>query len=184
MTLRPETMHQLLFTFSPRGIPDGYRYMHGFGSHTFKLVNKNSEQFYCKFHFKVGSQQIKLNIISTSCHNFILLDQPRSSQPVPTKSLTVVWQWPWLCSSRPIQCHCSWRVPFMDPFHPSHDIWAGWILPLEPFWHDKSLASGRVPIDPCWKSCAGSQSSQPFCWSGADGLLPGSHDSWHWSKPR
>ncbi|BFZ09856.1 hypothetical protein BsWGS_12895 [Bradybaena similaris] len=54
MSLRPETVHQTLFMFSDRGIPDGYRYMNGYGSHTFKLVNKNDEAFFCKFHFKTN----------------------------------------------------------------------------------------------------------------------------------
>lgn len=52
LSLRPESIHQVLFLFSDRGIPDGYRHMHGFGSHTFKVVNKNEEAFYVKFHFK------------------------------------------------------------------------------------------------------------------------------------
>lgn len=37
--------------FSDRGTPDGYRHMHGFGSHTFRWVNKNGEAFWVKFHF-------------------------------------------------------------------------------------------------------------------------------------
>jgi catalase len=36
---RPETIHMIMRTFSDLGIPDGYRKMDGFGSHTFKLVN-------------------------------------------------------------------------------------------------------------------------------------------------
>ncbi|KAF7270927.1 hypothetical protein GWI33_016136 [Rhynchophorus ferrugineus] len=51
-TLRPESMHQWLFLFSDRGIPDGFRHMNGYGSHTFKLVNKNGDYVYCKFHYK------------------------------------------------------------------------------------------------------------------------------------
>ncbi|XP_066107357.1 catalase [Saccopteryx bilineata] len=51
-SLRPESLHQVSFLFSDRGIPDGHRHMHGFGSHTFKLVNGNGEAFYCKFHHK------------------------------------------------------------------------------------------------------------------------------------
>lgn len=53
ISLRPETTHQLSFLFSDRGTPDGYRYMNGHGSHTFKLVNAQGEAVYCKFHFKV-----------------------------------------------------------------------------------------------------------------------------------
>lgn len=43
---------QVSFLFSDRGIPDGYRHMNGYGSHTFKLVNANGEAVYCKFHYK------------------------------------------------------------------------------------------------------------------------------------
>lgn len=53
-TLREESIHQVLFLFSDRGIPDGYRHMHGFGSHTFKVVNARNEAFYAKFHFKTN----------------------------------------------------------------------------------------------------------------------------------
>jgi catalase len=52
MTLRPETLHQCLFLFSDRGIPDGYRHMNGYGSHTFKLVNAHGVPHYVKFHYK------------------------------------------------------------------------------------------------------------------------------------
>ena len=52
ITLRPETTHQVSFLFSDRGIPDGFRHMNGYGSHTFKLVNAQGEAVYCKFHYK------------------------------------------------------------------------------------------------------------------------------------
>ncbi|KAK3773371.1 hypothetical protein RRG08_023249 [Elysia crispata] len=52
ISLRPETTHQVSFLFSDRGTPDGYRHMNGYGSHTFKLVNKEGKAFYCKFHCK------------------------------------------------------------------------------------------------------------------------------------
>ena len=58
ITLRHETVHQVSFLFSDRGIPDGYRHMNGYGSHTFKTVNSTGEAFYVKWHFKT-SQGIK-----------------------------------------------------------------------------------------------------------------------------
>uniref|UniRef100_A0AAQ4QYU6 Catalase n=1 Tax=Gasterosteus aculeatus aculeatus TaxID=481459 RepID=A0AAQ4QYU6_GASAC len=51
-SLRPESLHQVSFLFSDRGLPDGFRHMNGYGSHTFKLVNADGEPLYCKFHFK------------------------------------------------------------------------------------------------------------------------------------
>jgi len=52
ISLRPETTHQVMFLFSNRGTPNGYRHMNGYGSHTFKLVNSDNEYCWCKFHFK------------------------------------------------------------------------------------------------------------------------------------
>ncbi|XP_002738841.1 catalase, partial [Saccoglossus kowalevskii] len=52
ITLRPESTHQVSFLFSNRGTPNGYRHMNGYGSHTFKLVNKDGNPVYCKFHYK------------------------------------------------------------------------------------------------------------------------------------
>jgi catalase len=40
------------FLFSDRGTPDGYRFMNGYGSHTFKNINEQGEAFYVKYHFK------------------------------------------------------------------------------------------------------------------------------------
>uniref|UniRef100_A0A665UGR3 Catalase n=1 Tax=Echeneis naucrates TaxID=173247 RepID=A0A665UGR3_ECHNA len=56
-SLRPECLHQVSFLFSDRGLPDGYRHMNGYGSHTFKLVNADGERVYCKFHYKVWSHK-------------------------------------------------------------------------------------------------------------------------------
>jgi catalase len=51
-SLSPESLHQVTILFSDRGTPNGYRYMDGFSSHTFSLVNQNNELFYVKWHFK------------------------------------------------------------------------------------------------------------------------------------
>ncbi|XP_069688460.1 catalase-like [Periplaneta americana] len=52
ISLRPESTHQVMFLFSDRGIPDGFRHMNGYGSHTFKAVNDKNEAVYVKFHYK------------------------------------------------------------------------------------------------------------------------------------
>ncbi|XP_035719813.1 catalase-like [Vespa mandarinia] len=54
ISLRPESTHQILFLFSDRGIPDGYRHMNGYGSHTFKMLNAYNNMVYCKFHYKTN----------------------------------------------------------------------------------------------------------------------------------
>ncbi|MBR3904022.1 MAG: catalase [Akkermansia sp.] len=50
-TSLPEAFHQVTIVMSDRGIPDGFRHMHGFGSHTFSLINAQSERIWCKFHW-------------------------------------------------------------------------------------------------------------------------------------
>jgi len=54
-SLSPESLHQVTILFSDRGIPDGYRFMHGFGSHTFSLINAEGQRHWVKWHYK--SQQ-------------------------------------------------------------------------------------------------------------------------------
>ena len=50
-SLNPESLHQVMILMSDRGTPHGYRHMHGFGSHTFSLVNNQNESVWVKFHF-------------------------------------------------------------------------------------------------------------------------------------
>jgi catalase len=49
-SLSPESLHQVTILFSDRGTPDGYRHMHGFGSHTYSMVNQAGERVWVKFH--------------------------------------------------------------------------------------------------------------------------------------
>ncbi|CDJ43752.1 peroxisomal catalase, putative [Eimeria tenella] len=58
LSLSPETLHQTTILFSDRGTPDGYRHMHGYSSHAFKLVNSEGVVHYAKFHLKTN-QKIK-----------------------------------------------------------------------------------------------------------------------------
>ncbi|MES2286467.1 MAG: catalase [Bacteroidota bacterium] len=51
-SLNPESLHQVMIVMSDRGTPFSYRNMHGFGSHTFSMINKNDEHVWVKFHFK------------------------------------------------------------------------------------------------------------------------------------
>lgn len=51
-TSLPEALHQVTIVMSDRGIPASYRHMHGFGSHTFSLINAQNERFWVKFHFR------------------------------------------------------------------------------------------------------------------------------------
>ncbi|OBB58707.1 catalase [Mycobacterium sp. 852013-51886_SCH5428379] len=51
-TLLPEALHQVTIVMSDRGIPASYRHMHGFGSHTFSMINAAGERHWVKFHWR------------------------------------------------------------------------------------------------------------------------------------
>jgi catalase len=57
-TSLPEALHQVTITMSERGIPFSFRHMHGFGSHTYSMINANNQRVWVKFHF-VTQQGIK-----------------------------------------------------------------------------------------------------------------------------
>ncbi len=57
-TSLPEALHQVTIVMSDRGIPASYRHMHGFGSHTFSMINAENKRVWVKFHFKT-QQSIK-----------------------------------------------------------------------------------------------------------------------------
>ncbi len=51
-SLSPESLHQVTILFSDRGLPQGYRFVNGYGSHTYSFINDKNERFWVKFHFK------------------------------------------------------------------------------------------------------------------------------------
>ncbi|SBV31748.1 Catalase [uncultured Sphingopyxis sp.] len=51
-TLLPEALHQVTIVMSDRGIPRSLRHMHGFGSHTYSMINAEGERVWVKFHFR------------------------------------------------------------------------------------------------------------------------------------
>ncbi|ODU54710.1 MAG: catalase [Acetobacteraceae bacterium SCN 69-10] len=51
-SLSPESLHQVTILFSDRGLPQGHRFMNGYGSHTYSMLNAAGERHWVKFHFK------------------------------------------------------------------------------------------------------------------------------------
>ncbi|MGI6004658.1 MAG: catalase [Christensenellales bacterium] len=51
-SMLPEALHQVTIVMSDRGIPASYRHMHGFGSHTFSMINADNQRTWVKFHLK------------------------------------------------------------------------------------------------------------------------------------
>lgn len=48
----PASMHQITILMSDRGIPQSYRHMNGYASHTLGFWNKNGQRYWVKWHFK------------------------------------------------------------------------------------------------------------------------------------
>ena len=51
-SLSPESLHQVTILFSDRGLPQGYRFVNGYSSHTYSFINADNERFWIKLHFK------------------------------------------------------------------------------------------------------------------------------------
>jgi catalase len=63
VSLMPESTHMVLWQMSDRTIPRSFRFMEGFGVHTFRFVNAAAESTYVKFHWKpvLGCQSVLWN---------------------------------------------------------------------------------------------------------------------------
>lgn len=63
ISLMPESMHMVMWAMSDRAIPRSFRFMEGFGVHTFKLINHKGEEKFVKFHWKpvLGMQSVVWN---------------------------------------------------------------------------------------------------------------------------
>jgi catalase len=72
-TSLPEALHQVTIVMSQRGIPRSYRHMHGFGSHTFSLINADNQRHWVKFTFK--SQQGVQNLSDEQAQHLIGRDR-------------------------------------------------------------------------------------------------------------
>ncbi len=60
ISLMPESMHMVLWQMSDRTIPRSFRFMEGFGVHSFRFVNKDGKSTFVKFHWKprLGMQSV------------------------------------------------------------------------------------------------------------------------------
>ena len=63
ISLTPESMHMIMWVMSDRAIPRSFRFMEGFGVHTFRMVNTKGESTFVKFHWKpkLGLQSVLWN---------------------------------------------------------------------------------------------------------------------------
>jgi catalase len=63
ISLTPESIHMAMWIMSDRAIPRSFRFMEGFGVHTFRLVNARGKSTFVKFHWKpkLGMQSVVWN---------------------------------------------------------------------------------------------------------------------------
>src|SRR4051812_32309551 len=69
ITLTPESMHMVMWVMSDRAIPRSFRFMEGFGVHTFRFVSAEGKSTFVKFHWKpkwglqsvVWNEAVKIN---------------------------------------------------------------------------------------------------------------------------
>lgn len=63
ISLTPESMHMVMWIMSDRTIPRSFRFMEGFGVHTFRLINADGKSTFVKFHWKpkLGLQSVAWN---------------------------------------------------------------------------------------------------------------------------
>jgi catalase len=63
ISLNPESTHMALWIMSDRTIPRSFRFMEGFGVHTFRLINAKGKSTFVKFHWKpkLGMQSVVWN---------------------------------------------------------------------------------------------------------------------------
>jgi catalase len=63
ISLTPESMHMIMWVMSDRAIPRSFRFMEGFGVHTFRMINAKEESTFVKFHWKpkLGLQSVAWN---------------------------------------------------------------------------------------------------------------------------
>jgi len=81
-SLMPESAHMLMWIMSDRAIPRSFRFMEGFGVHTFRLVNDAGRSTYVKFHWKparglqsvMWSEAVKINGADPDFHRRDLWD--------------------------------------------------------------------------------------------------------------
>ncbi|CAN5592667.1 catalase [soil metagenome] len=82
ISLSPESMHMVMWIMSDRTIPRSFRFMEGFGVHTFRLVNADGKSTFVKFHWKpkqglqsvVWNEAVKLNGADPDFHRRDLWD--------------------------------------------------------------------------------------------------------------
>ncbi len=84
--LTPESIHMIMWTMSDRAIPRSFRFMEGFGVHTFRLLDAQGKSTFVKFHWKpkqglqsvMWNEAVKINGADPDFHRRDLWDAIRA----------------------------------------------------------------------------------------------------------
>lgn len=76
ISLNPESTHMAMWIMSDRAIPRSFRFMEGFGVHTFRLINAEGKSTFVKFHWKplqgmqsvLWNEAVKINGVDPDFH--------------------------------------------------------------------------------------------------------------------
>ncbi len=82
VSFTPESIHMTLWQMSDRAIPRSFRFMEGFGIHTFRFVNAQGESHFVKFHWRplqglqsvLWNEAVKINGADPDFHRRDLWD--------------------------------------------------------------------------------------------------------------
>ncbi len=86
VSLMPESLHMVMWQMSDRTIPRSYRFMEGFGVHSFRFVNAEGKGTFVKFHWKprqgmqsvLWDEAVKINGADPDFHRRDLWDAIQS----------------------------------------------------------------------------------------------------------
>jgi catalase len=89
ISLSPESMHMAMWIMSDRTLPRSFRFMEGFGVHTFRLIDAAGKTTFVKFHWKpklglqsvVWNEAVKLNGADPDFHRRDLWDSIQAGTP-------------------------------------------------------------------------------------------------------
>ena len=157
-TSLPEALHQVTIVMSDRGIPATYRHMHGFGSHTFSLINADNERFWVKFHLRTPAGH---------------------QEPDRRGSRSAGGQGPREPSARPVRGHRARRLPALDDVHPGDAREGRRHLSLPPLRPDQGVVQEGLSPDRGGRDGAEPQPGELLRRRRAGGLQPGQHRARH-----
>ena len=157
-TSLPEALHQITIVMSDRGIPATYRHMHGFGSHTFSLINAKDERHWVKFHL-VCQQGIK-NLTDAEAEAIIGKDR-ESHQRDLYESIE------------------KKDFPEVEDVHPGDAGEGRRHLPVQPVRPDQGMVPQGLSPDRGRRHGTEPQPGELLCRGGAVGVQPGQHRARH-----